>query len=162
MGKPQSCVMGARSCPGGCKVSPVSLDSPAGAAQGGSAARENLLLPFRAQNQMGCSELALLGAHPSAPTLPELCARDCGQVFGGCSLAGNKQEEGPAAGPCCSLPPIPARAGEGVSGRTREGKDVSNQSYLNKSLFGPRALLKAAYLIKSPIFHIYGPYSVKY
>lgn len=39
---------------------------------------------------------------------------------------------------------------------------MSNQSYLNKSLFGPRALLKAAYLIKSPIFHIYGPYSVKY
>lgn len=48
------------------------------------------------------------------------------------------------------------------AGGKREGKDVSNQSYLNKSLFGPRALLKAAYLIKSPIFHIYGPYSVKY
>jgi hypothetical protein len=44
----------------------------------------------------------------------------------------------------------------------REGQDLSNQSYLNKSLSRPRALLKAAYLIKSTIFHIYGPYSVKY
>lgn len=122
MGKPQSCVMGARSCPGGCKVSPVSLDSPAGVAQGGSAARENLLLPFRAQNQMGWSELALLGAHPSAPTVPELCARDCGQVFGGCSLAENRQEEGPAAGPCCSLPPIPAPSRRGSERENAGGK----------------------------------------
>lgn len=48
------------------------------------------------------------------------------------------------------------------AGRVWERKDMSNQSYLNKSLSRPRALLKAAYLIKSPIFHIYGPYSVKY
>lgn len=54
------------------------------------------------------------------------------------------------------------RKGEGGREKKREGKDMSNQSYLNKSRFGPRALLKAAYLIKSPIFHIYGPYSVKY
>jgi len=58
--------------------------------------------------------------------------------------------------------PSTHQKGEGGREKKWEGKDMSNQSYLNKSLFSPRALLKAAYLIKSPIFHIYGPYSVKH
>lgn len=121
------------------------------------------------------------GARPSAPTPPNLHACGYRHVFG-------EQAGVQAAWPCfysvflchflrsigkefgyiyiyiCAPACFPSlhRAGEGESERKREGKDMSNQSYLNKSLFGPRALLKAAYLIKSPIFHIYGPYSVKY
>lgn len=113
---------------------------------------------------MQCSELKGLGAHLGAPTFPNPHTRCHSQVLGSGQLICLQAErwvppqdrDAPA---CC---PSLHRAGEGESGRKREGKDMSNQSYLNKSLFGPRALLKAAYLIKSPIFHIYGPYSVKY
>lgn len=116
---------------------------------------------------MSCNELKgcpCLGTHLGAPTLPNLRLDATGRIWGSGQLrwvwAGRQVPQ--------QDPSVPARfpslhrGGEGESERKREGKDMSNQSYLNKSLFGPRALLKAAYLIKSPIFHIYGPYSVKY
>lgn len=155
-GKSQGYVMGTRSCPRfpGSLVPGI---MPAGMAQGGSAARENLLLPFRASKHISCRELPLLGCPPKGSHTPRAGCPRLRAGFWGTGRQRVLQQDCAAA----CFPPL-HRAGEGESGRKREGKDVSNQSYLNKSLFGPRALLKAAYLIKSPIFHIYGPYSVKY
>lgn len=120
------------------------------------------------KNQMSRNELKgcpCPGAHPSAPTLPKPAWLVATGWFSGSGRLGwvRAGRQVPQQDPNTPARfPSLHRAGEGESERKREGKDMSNQSYLNKSLFGPRALLKAAYLIKSPIFHIYGPYSVKY
>lgn len=142
---------GAGSCPGGCKVPPVSLVPPAGLGRVAQQPGKTLCSHSELKTRAAAASCPGLGAHPHPRAA-------CPRLWAG--FWGHRQaQEGPAAGLCCCLLPIPAPSRRG---REREGKDVSNQSYLNKSLFGPRALLKAAYLIKSPIFHIYGPYSVKY
>ena len=152
----------ARSCPGGCKAGYHQPGWVRMAQQPGETCSRLDL-----KNQMSCNELKgcpCLSTCLGAPTLPDLhldaTARFLGSRQLGWVQAGRRVPQQDCDAPACF--PSLHRAGEGESAGKREGKDMSNQSYLNKSLFGPRALLKAAYLIKSPIFHIYGPYSVKY